>query len=68
MTNQRMKPKIQEGLTTEEVVKQKNRNLVNRLYDDNGKSVSEIIKSNVFTLFNIINIVLALAIICVGSF
>lgn len=63
-----MKPKIQEGLTTEEVVKQKKRNLVNRLYDDNGKGVSEIIKSNVFTLFNIINIVLALAIICVGSF
>ena len=32
------------------------------------KTVSEIVKENVLTLFNIINVVLAIAVICVGSF
>ncbi len=66
--NKRLTPSIKEGLTKQEVNTQKQAGRINTLYEDNGKSTSDIIKSNVFTLFNIINIILAIAIICVGSF
>ena len=64
----RLKPSIQTGLTEKEVESQRQKGLVNFILDDGSKSVSDIIKSNVFTLFNIINFILAFAIICVGSF
>lgn len=64
----RINPSIKEGLSKEEVLTQKEAGLVNYLVEDGSKSVKEIVKTNVFTLFNIINLILAIAIICVGSF
>jgi len=66
--SKRLHPSLKEGLTTQEVSIQKEAGYINSISEDNGKSVKEIIKSNVFTLFNIINLILAVAIICVGSF
>ena len=64
----RYNPDIKCGLTTKEVEERYNDNLVNFNTDVKTKSVKEIIVENAFTLFNIINIVLAVAIISVGSF
>jgi len=64
----RWSPSPKVGLTKKEVEFQKKEGLVNFELEDGSKSVSDIIKTNVFTLFNIINFVLALAIIFVGSF
>ena len=64
----RYNPDIRRGLTSKEVEERFTNNLVNFNTDVKTKSVKEIVKENVFTLFNIINIVLAVAIISVGSF
>lgn len=57
-----------EGLTLKEVEERKNKNLVN--YDTTvpTKSIKQIIKSNIFTLFNFLNFSLALALILVKSY
>ena len=65
---ERYSPDIKCGLTNYEVDKRIKDNLVNIDTEVGTKSVSEIVKENVLTLFNIINIVLAIAVICVGSF
>lgn len=62
------KTSLKTGLISEQVEKRQKAGLVNTVSDDNGRSTSHIIKSNIFTLFNIINLILALAVICVGSF
>ncbi len=64
----RLHPSSQEGLSEKEVFSQKSLGLANEVLDDGSKSVKEIVKNNVFTLFNIINIILAVAIIAVGSY
>lgn len=64
----RYNPDINKGLTNKQVEMRISDNLVNFNTDVKTKSVKEIIIENSFTLFNIINIVLALAIISVGSF
>ncbi|MBQ3435527.1 MAG: HAD-IC family P-type ATPase [Bacilli bacterium] len=56
------------GLSAKEVEQRKREGLVNVDTTSNTKTMKEIVLSNVFTLFNIINIVLAIAIIAVGSF
>ena len=56
------------GLSAKEVEQRKREGLVNVDTTSNTKTMKEIVLSNVFTLFNIINIVLAIAIILVGSF
>ncbi|MBQ3469105.1 MAG: HAD-IC family P-type ATPase [Bacilli bacterium] len=65
MTEKKAKIK---GLSSKEVEQRKREGLVNVDTTSNTKTMKEIILSNVFTLFNIINIVLAIAIILVGSF
>ena len=65
---ERYNPNIEEGLTSYQVNKRIEDNLVNIDTEVSTKSVSEIVKQNVMTLFNIINIILAIAVICVGSF
>ena len=65
---ERYTPDIKCGLTNYEVDKRIKDNLVNIDTEVGTKTVSEIVKENVLTLFNIINIVLAIAVICVGSF
>lgn len=56
------------GLSSSEVLKRKNKGLVN--YDTSlpTKSINQIIFGNLFTLFNFLNIVLALAIVLVKSY
>lgn len=65
---ERYTPDIKCGLTNYEVDKRIKDNLVNIYTEVGKKTVSEIVKENVLTLFNIINVVLAIAVICVGSF
>ena len=55
---------IKEGLTSAQVKKNK-RNVAE---SDTGKSYEEIISDNVFTLFNAINVLLALMVVATGSF
>ena len=59
---------IKRGLTKSQIEERITDNLVNFNTYVKTKSVKEIIVENAFTLFNIINIVLAVAIISVGSF
>ena len=66
--NNRLNPNVKEGLTKEQVLKQKEQGLVNFNTNVTTKSTKEIVKENVFTLFNIINFILALAVILVGSY
>ena len=65
---ERYSPNIQEGLTNQQVEERIQHQLVNYNVEVSTKSVKEIIRSNVVTLFNMINIILAIAVICVGSF
>ena len=64
----RYNPTIEKGLSNEQVEKRKKENLVN--YDTNvtTKSIKQILRENFFTLFNILNLVLAIAVFCVGSY
>lgn len=55
------------GLTEIEAEEKKKKGLVNVDTEDSLRSVSSIVRSNVFTLFNGINIVLAILVIIAGS-
>ncbi|MDD3392330.1 MAG: HAD-IC family P-type ATPase [Bacilli bacterium] len=61
-------PKTNFGLSDAEVQNRKQNNLVNFATNIKSKSFTYIIISNVFTLFNFLNFMLALAIIYVGSY
>lgn len=65
---ERFNPDINKGLTYEQVKKRKEDNLVN--YDTSvpTKSIKRILFENFFTLFNFLNLFLALAIFLVGSY
>ena len=56
------------GLSYEQVLSRKEADLVNKDTSIPTKTIPQIIKDNTFTLFNILNFVLAAAIIYVGSF
>ena len=56
------------GLTSEEVNDRINKGLVNYESDVKTKTISQIIMTNFFTLFNFLNLGLALAIFLVGSY
>lgn len=56
------------GLSLEEVEKRKKQGLVNGNFSVKTKSVGQIIYSNVFTLFNFINIFLAVCLVLVKSY
>lgn len=60
--------KIDIGLTKEEVEERIKENKVN--YDTSlpTKSIKTIVRENIFTLFNLINILLGVAVFCVGSY
>ena len=64
----RFNPDISKGLTDEQVEQRKKENLVN--YDTSvpTKSIKRILFENFFTLFNFLNLFLAIAIFCVGSY
>lgn len=56
------------GLTTAEVEKRIADGLTNRTHITTGKTTSQIVKSNLFTYFNLIFLVLAVLVCLVGSF
>ena len=56
------------GLTRDEVEFRKEQGLVNHQDNQGSKTVRQIVRDNVFTFFNLINIILAVLIILVGSF
>lgn len=60
--------KIDIGLTKEEVEERIKENKMN--YDTSlpTKSIKTIVRENIFTLFNLINILLGVAVFCVGSY
>ena len=64
----RYNPSIEKGLSIEEVNERINNKLVNYDTSATTKSTKEIVRENIMTIFNMINIVLAIMIICVGSF
>ncbi len=64
----RYKTSIDKGLTEQQVQERYNENLYNFNIDQNTKTVKQIVRDNIVTLFNIINVILALAVILVGSF
>ena len=56
------------GLSSEEVLQRINNGQSNAGLDIKTKSVRQIVKENCFTLFNLINVLLALAVALVGSY
>ncbi len=61
-------PNISKGLTKEQVEQRIKEGLVNFNSSVDTNTIPQIIKNNLFTLFNLINIILALAILYVGSY
>lgn len=65
---QRFKPSINKGLTVEQVKQRQDENLVNKDTSVPTKKISHIIKDNLFTLFNLLNLLLAIAVFWVSSY
>ena len=65
---ERYEANIETGLTTEQVQKRIEENLVNHDTTVPTKSIKKILYENFFTLFNLINLVLGLCIFFVGSY
>lgn len=65
---ERYNPIYSEGLNSEQVQERINNNLINYNDAPPTKSIKEIIKSNFFTYFNFLNLILGLAIIGAGIY
>ncbi|MCI8778969.1 MAG: HAD-IC family P-type ATPase [Bacilli bacterium] len=65
---ERYNPLLDVGLTSEQVLSRFQDNLIN--YDTTipTKSIKQIVASNIFTLFNLINIILGVFVVLVGSY
>ncbi|MFZ5975244.1 MAG: HAD-IC family P-type ATPase, partial [Bacillota bacterium] len=61
-------PDAETGLTSDQVRVRIGQGLTNQSSESLSKSVRQIVSENVFTLFNLLNIVLALLIVMVGSY
>lgn len=64
----RYHPSIHIGLKLNEVKRQRELSLINYNNEVSTKSIKQIISGNIFTLFNLLNVLLALTIILVGSY
>lgn len=67
-TNQRFFPDIHSGLTAKQVKQRNLEGCVNTPVDPPSKSVQDIVKTNVFTYFNLVFAVIAVLLIIAGSF
>ena len=65
---ERLNPKIDKGLTDKEVEERIKEGLVHKDISVPTKSIKQIISGNFFTLFNILNLALALAVFLVGAY
>ncbi len=61
-------PTSSDGLNDAEVAARQQDGRSNKVKADPGKSVWQILASNLFTFFNILNFALAIALLCVGSY
>ncbi len=68
ISNERYEPPISFGLSKHQVKKRVSEGLTNIDKTISSKSVSSIVKDNLFTLFNFINLILAIAILYTGSY
>ncbi|MEG0495773.1 MAG: cation-translocating P-type ATPase, partial [Eubacterium sp.] len=68
MENNTFNPSVDVGLTKEQVAKQMEKGLYNKQPESQTKTVGQIVKDNTLTLFNLLNIVLAVMVIAVGSY
>lgn len=64
----RYDPDAKVGLTSKEIEERKKHNLVNRDMTQKTKSMKAIVYSNFFTVFNLMNLLLALAVFSVKSY
>lgn len=62
------RPDINVGLNAAQVTERTEDGLINKDKTNSVKSTKQIIKDNLFNLFNFVNLVLAIAILCVGSY
>lgn len=65
---ERYKPQINKGIDNEQIEKRKQENLINGNASVPTKSIKSIIVSNFFTIFNLMNVLLALAVFAVGEY
>ncbi|MFR8104152.1 MAG: HAD-IC family P-type ATPase [Clostridia bacterium] len=65
---ERYMPKIEEGLNKRQIEERIKQELKNEDTSVTTKTIPQIIKNNFFTLFNFINLLLAIAIFAVGSY
>ena len=65
---ERYNPNIEEGLSNNQAEKRKKEGLVNFDTTSPTKSIKSIIISNFFTIFNLMNLLLALAVFAVGEY
>lgn len=65
---ERYKPEINKGLNNKQIEKRKQENLINHDLNVRTKSIKSIIISNFFTIFNLMNLLLALAVFAVGEY
>lgn len=64
----RYHPDLKQGLTHEQVQERIENGLVNEAYSNTKKSIKSIVFKNVFTLFNLLNVVLGVLVFLVGSY
>lgn len=67
-TTVRFNPDIKQGLTEQQVKQRVSQGKINKASNMQTKSLGQILKDNVCTLFNLINLLLAVAVIFVGSY
>ena len=65
---ERFEAPLEQGLTEEQVEVRRTQNLTNRVKSKNSKTYGQIICSNVFTFFNLLSLIIAVAVIWVGSY
>lgn len=61
-------PDLKQGLTHEQVQERIENGLVNEVYSNTTRSIKSIVFKNVFTLFNLLNVVLGVIVFLVGSY
>ena len=64
---ERFSPSLNAGLTSEQVKARKNDELTNQVKSTGGKTISQIICSNVFTFFNILLLLIAISLWVFGQ-
>ena len=64
----RFQPSADTGLSAEQAMQRKKEGLYNRNTQPKGKSVKRILYDNIVTLFNMINLLLGIAVLLVGSY